>query len=262
MTRPTDQLTHVLCLLQQQLGDSLLALHLYGSAVDGGLQTWSDLDLLGTLSEPVSDELRASLMTMLLEVSAWPPTSSLRPLEVTLICQSDVRPWRYPPWREFQFGEWLREEIRKGRYEAARTDHDLAILLSKVRRNSLCLFGPPASELFAPVPTEDFRRALFDTLTLWNEESDWIGEERNVVLTLARIWYSVSTGEIASKDAAASWALERLSGSSHSVLSSAQNSYLGLREDDLSTRTSEVATYIASLKKTLHQLEFPGSNES
>ncbi len=38
----------------------------------------------------------------------------------------------------------------------------------------------------------------------------WAGDERNVVLTLSRIWYSAVTGKIAPKDVAADWAMERL----------------------------------------------------
>lgn len=68
----------------------------------------------------------------------------------------------------------------------------------------------PAPELFDPVPKKDFVKALFNTIAQWNEACDWQGDERNVVLTLARIRFSVSTGKISSKDAAALWALERL----------------------------------------------------
>ena len=39
------QISAALALLQQHLGDDLLAVHLYGSAVAGGLKPGSDLDL-------------------------------------------------------------------------------------------------------------------------------------------------------------------------------------------------------------------------
>ena len=37
-------------------------------------------------------------------------------------------------------------------------------------------------------------------------------DTRNMILTLARIWSSLATGDIRSKDDAAAWALERLPG--------------------------------------------------
>ena len=105
-------------------------------------------------------------------------------------------------------------------------DHDLAILLTKARQHSVCLVGPPAAELFDAVPQADLSRALLDTVAQWNEAPDWQGDERNVVLALARIWFSAATGEIASKDAAAAWALERLPDEHRPVLARARDAYL------------------------------------
>lgn len=40
--------------------------------------------------------------------------SPIRPLEVTVINQKDVVPWKFPPKHEFMYGEWLREQFDKG----------------------------------------------------------------------------------------------------------------------------------------------------
>ncbi len=85
-------------------------------------------------------------------------------------------------------------------------DIDLAILLTKAREHSVALVGPAAEEFFDPVPEQDLFEALRETLKLWNSQPDWAGDERNVVLTLSRIWYSAITGKIAPKDVAADWA--------------------------------------------------------
>jgi hypothetical protein len=100
-----------------------------------------------------------------------------------------------------QFGEWLRADILAGSFEPATTDPDLAILLAKARQVSIALVGPPAEQLFDPVPDGDFFKVLADTLKLWNSPENWAGDERNVVLTFARIWYSAATGGIVPKDA-------------------------------------------------------------
>jgi streptomycin 3"-adenylyltransferase len=52
-------------------------------------------------------------------------------------------------------------------------------------------------------------------------------DTRNVVLTLARAWSTLETGEIRSKDAAAGWALERLPSEHRPVLEHARAIYLG-----------------------------------
>lgn len=91
-------------------------------------------------------------MTDLLAHSAWPGSSdTLRALELTVVALGEIVPWRYPPRREMQFGEWLREDIEAGRFEPAMVDHDLAILITKLRRHSSALLGPAAAELFEEV---------------------------------------------------------------------------------------------------------------
>ena len=124
-------------------------------------------------------------MLDLLKVSSPPGDGGTwRPLELTVVARSEVVPWRYPARRELQFGEWLRHDILSGTFEPAVLDHDLAILLTKARQHSLALLGPSAATFFEPVPKEHFSKALFDTIAQWNAESDWKGDERNVVLAL------------------------------------------------------------------------------
>ncbi|MGU4672529.1 nucleotidyltransferase domain-containing protein, partial [Escherichia coli] len=130
-----------------------MAIHLYGSAMDGGLKPLSDIDLLVTVRSPLRDEQLHTLMQKLLAISAWPGTSEIyRALEVTVVVWSQIVPWQFPPMRELQFGEWLRDEIANGEYEPAQPDPDLAILLTKARQNSLPLRGEAASTLFEAVP--------------------------------------------------------------------------------------------------------------
>ena len=48
-----------------------------------------------------------------------------------------------------------------------------------------------------------------------------------MLLTLARCWLTLETGEIRSKDAAAAWAIDRLPGEFGAVLAHARAIYLG-----------------------------------
>jgi len=248
------QLADARAVLEHHLGGSLRALHLFGSAVDGGLKPHSDIDLLATIDAALAEPARRALMTGLLSVSAWPGTrDSCRALEVTVLVLDEVVPWRYPPRRELQFGEWLRDDLQAGRVEPAMPDPDLAILLAQARRNSICLFGPPAAALFDPVPPADLDRALADTVAQWNAPPDWEGDERTVVLALARIWFSVATGGIASKDAAAAWALERLPPAHRPILADARDAYLGGTPDGLADRPEPMAAFVHHMKAAIRQ---------
>jgi len=245
----STQLSEVLGVIERHLESTLLAVHLYGSAVDGGLKPYSDIDLLVTVTVRFDEITRRALLNDLLKVSASPGESEiLRAIEVTIVVHADIMPWCYPARRELQFGEWQRNDILAGIFEPATIDIDLAILLTKAREHSLALVGPVVEELFDPVPEQDLFKALNETLTLWNSPPDWVGDERNVVLTLSRIWYSAATGKIAPKDVAADWAMEHLPARHQPVLLEAKQAYLGQEEDRLALRADQLEEFVHFVK--------------
>jgi streptomycin 3"-adenylyltransferase len=87
------------------------------------------------------------------------------------------------------------------------------------------LFGPPPRVVLEPIPQADVRHAMVDSIPALLSDLD--GDERNVVLTFARIWTTMATGAIRSKDAAADWALPRLPPEHRPVLEHARAIYLG-----------------------------------
>ncbi|MDR2111502.1 MAG: AadA family aminoglycoside 3''-O-nucleotidyltransferase [Candidatus Accumulibacter sp.] len=254
------QLSRALDVIERHLASTLLAAHLYGSALDGGLKPFSDIDLLVTVATKSDADARRALLTDLLKISAPPGQGKeIRALDVTVVARGDIVPWRYPARRELQFGEWLRKDILDGVVEPAVIDADLAILLTQARQHSIALAGPPAAEFFDPVPESDLARALADTLKAWSTPSAWTGDERNAALTLARVWYSASTGKIAPKDVAADWVIERLPEEHRSVLSEARQAYLGHREDRLTLRGSQLTDLIALIVREVTKL--PGQRQ-
>lgn len=249
------QLSQALDVIESHLASRLLAVHLYGSALEGGLKPYSDIDLLVTVATEPDKTARQALMFDLLKISAPPGQSrDLRALEVTVVVRKDIVPWRYPARRELQFGEWLREDILEGIVAPAVIDADLAILLTQARQHSITVTGSPAADLFDPVPECDIFRVLAESLKLWNTPADWAGDERNVLLTLARVWYSAATGKIVTKDAAADWVLERLPEEHQSALSEARQAYLGHCDDRLALRGDEIADLIALIKREVTNL--------
>ena len=235
--------------LLKKLVPQLQAIHLYGSAVDGGLKPYSDIDIFVTLASPLDEGLRHTICLELLKISAFPGTNkSLRALEVTFVFTSEVIPWRHPAKRELQFGEWLRSDILNGSFEPPVIDPDLAILLTKIRKNSIALFGPEADQFFEPVPKKDFFATLRQTLSLWNQPEDWKGDERNILLTLARIWYSAETGEITSKESATNWLLERLPAEYQDILRNALEEHLGATPNNAAYSSEKIGSFISYSK--------------
>jgi streptomycin 3"-adenylyltransferase len=204
--------------------------YLYGSAVAGGLRPDSDLDLFGVLSRRLTDAERATLVAKLVPLS-WHAErpSDWRPLEVTLVVADEVRPWRYPPRFDFQYGEWLREGLLAGDHQPPTGPHpDVALQVRMVLGGGRPLVGPPAAALLEAPPHADVVRAMLDELPSLLADLDT--DTRNVLLTLARVWTTVAIGELLPKDAAADWAILRLPASHRAMLEQARDAYLGGEE--------------------------------
>ncbi|TDC51807.1 DUF4111 domain-containing protein [Actinomadura sp. KC345] len=235
----------VLRLVGDVLGSDAVGAYLHGSAALGGLRPHSDLDVFVVADRPMTGGERRILGDGLLAVSRYPARDGLRPVELSVVVRSAVRPWRYPPEREFQYGEWLRDEFERGEVPPPAPDADLAPLITMVLLADRPLLGPPPADVLDPVPRGDLARAM--TAGVPELLSDLDTDTRNVVLTLARIWSTLATGEIRSKDAAADWALARLPDEHRPVLARARSIYLGDHEehwDDLRPRLRPHAEYV------------------
>lgn len=227
-----DQTDAVLRVLDAVLpAGTLIAAARYGSAVVGGLRPDSDLDLFGVLDRRLTDEEKQDLVAGLVPISARPARPrTWRPVELTLVVHDEIRPWHYPPRLDFQYGEWLRERLVAGELAPSTpTNPDLAVLVAMVRTTGLPVRGPAPLDLLDPVPRADVTRAMLDELVPLLD--DLGADTRNVLLTLARMWSTVVTGEIRGKDAAASWALERLPAVHRPLLERARAAYLGETDD-------------------------------
>src|SRR5262245_50915169 len=100
------QLDGVVTFVGDVLGEAIESIVLFGSAVRGGLRSDSDLDILIVASRRLAEDERRSLIGGLLARSRSQERRDLRHLEVTVVAGPDIRPWRYPPPMELQYGDW------------------------------------------------------------------------------------------------------------------------------------------------------------
>ena len=225
--RQMDQAETVARLVREVLAEAVIGVYLHGSAVAGGLRPTSDIDLLAVVGRPTSPPEQRALIGRLLPISGrGDPTGRSRSVELTIVVQADVRPWHYPPRLDFQYGDWWRDEFERGNVTPWESPNpDLTLQLEMTLQANHPLFGRPPAEVLDPIPAADVRRAMLDVIP--SLLADLEGDERNVVLTFARIWTTLATGIIRSKDAAAHWALPRLPPEHRPVLAHARASYLG-----------------------------------
>ena len=228
---PRDQIDAALAVLEAAVGPRLVGAYLYGSGVTGGLRPDSDVDLFGVIARRLRPTERRRIVEGLLPLSGRETRpATWRPIELTLVVHREVRPWRYPSRLEFQYGEWLRTAFLAGDPAPWPSEHqDLALLVTMVINDGEPLIGPQARELLDPVPTRDVLRAMRDGVPALLSDLD--SDTRNVLLTLARMWMTATTGEVRTKDAAADWALDRLPKAHRPVLVRARAGYLGEADD-------------------------------
>jgi streptomycin 3"-adenylyltransferase len=81
------------------------------------------------------------------------------------------------------------------------------------------------------------------------------GDERNVVLTFARIWTTLATGIIRSKDAAADWALPRLPPEHRAVLEHARACYLGESAEEWGDLLPRVRQHVEHVIREIDRVE-------
>ena len=242
-----EQADRASAIVQEVLGEDLIGAYRHGSAIRGGLHPWSDIDVLAVTRRPTTRDERRSIISRLLAISGRHAVDGpARSIDLSVVVQDQVRPWRYPPPLDMQYGDWLRSELERGEEPWSSPNPDLAIVLTAARASARPLVGPDISEAIDAVPVADLRQAVVDAIPAL--EGDLEGDEANVVLTFARMWLTVTTGAIAPKDVAADWAIARLAAEHRGVVERARSVYLGEAPDDWADLHAEVRACVAHIR--------------
>lgn len=248
--------------LDRENPGDVVGVYLYGSAHTSGLRPDSDIDLLMLTRRSLTVPERAALVSLLLSVSGWhghaerfPDTAHRRPIELTGLVVDDIRPLTDAPRRDFQYGEWLREDLVNGDLPHPTDDPDAVILLATAHSACRVLRGPAFGDAVAPVPPALLRTALLAIIPDILEEIE--GDERNTLLALARILVTLDTGRIVSKDAAAEAVGRTLPAADRDLLERARAGYLGTRADDWAGLAPRVTALAHTLADRAQRLSSP-----
>ena len=214
-------------ILKEILQDKLLGIYIHGSALGGALKPQSDIDLLTVIKSSLNTEERAKLLTALIQLSGRHPAQNIneRCLEVMFFTQADLTANEFPARADFVYGEWLRDSFEAGEVPLPNNDPEYTLVLAQAYSEAFSLYGPAAQTLLPQITSERVKAAM--RLLLLSLVEGLHGDERNVLLTLARMLYTATTGQFTSKDSAALWAMTLLSEPSADVLSYACSAYLG-----------------------------------
>lgn len=238
--RTIERLTAVVL---DALGDDLVSLILYGSAVAGGLRPDSDIDLLAVTAQPLRDAQRERLIDGLLAVSGRRALHGpSRPVELTVMALADLG-WEHPVV-QLQYGEWLRDDAIAGRLEGPHVDADAVLLMAMARERGTALVGRAPTELLPEVPAAAVRSAIVATLPALLDDLD--GDERNVVLTLARMLETLRGAPFLPKDVAAERVALTVPDDQARMLTIAAAAYRGEVDDDWTSLASAMHAFVGS----------------
>lgn len=240
-----NQISQVLSTLEHLFSNHLVSVYLYGSSVLGGLHASSDIDLMVVVDQKLSLTAREMLTDELLVISSFNHPNK-RPLEVTILCQEDFSSWSIPPMCEYMFGEWLRSDIERGNIPQAYYEPELTLLIWQARQYSRTLKGNDAQSTLPNIYFSEVQNAIANCLPNLLKNLDL--DLRNSLLTLTRMWFTLQTKMITSKDAAADWAIPQLPKHLRKVLQTAKLDYLyGIEEWEVSDE--EIDSVIIFLDK-------------
>jgi len=193
-------LRRCVAVLQQALGVDLVGAYLYSSAVIGDyVPGRSDLDVVAVVRESLPQQLRADLAD---EICAVPRPFPTRGLDLEVVTADSAACGAVRPPTELKvlsFAGYIRTAA-----DEPRGDPRLVMHFACCRDHGVALVGPPAVEVFAPVPTQTYVAELGREL-----EAHWM-TPHYLVLNACRDWRFLDEAVICSKVAGGQWARARL----------------------------------------------------
>lgn len=255
-TRPqqSDEALAATEAISRILQDALLAVYLHGSAVSGGLRPQSDLDLLAVIDRPMTDEQRRALLSAMLRISGRHPRPAGAPrcIELMVFLQADISAPIFPVRAEFIYGEWLRDAFESEQLPVPVSDPENTLVLAQARQEAVPILGPEPRELLPSIPLEHVRGAMREALPVLVDGLH--GDERNVLLTLARMWRTSVSGDFITKHAAAKWAANQMPDTEAQTLLYARDAYLGGVKDEWRNRKAAAQRTAALLRQRVAEL--------
>jgi hypothetical protein len=189
--------------LRGLLGDELIGVHAGGSFGLGDFDHYlSDLDVAAAGATHVGQTTKQAIVEALRHESLPCPA---RGLEFVLHAEPVLRTATTDPGFELNLNTGARMSFRVD-YEPGEERHWFAIDRSIAAGHGKALFGPPARELFAPIPRGLLHEVVAESVR-WHWDAQAAGSD--AVLNACRALRFAADGVWSSKLAAGTWALER-----------------------------------------------------
>lgn len=192
------------------LYDQFVGMYLFGSLANGDFDEHSDIDVLIVTDGEISDDKFSALKQLHAKINQIDSPWAIQ-VEASYIPQKALR--------RFDHANKLHPHMDRGSSEVLHLmshENDWIIQRHILRERGIVIEGPDLRTLIDPVSPDELRRAVADVLPFWTqvlENPSHIktrGYQSFFVLSFCRMIYTLRTGEILSKPAAAKWAVENL----------------------------------------------------
>ena len=191
-------------------GENQCGLYVHGSLAFGCFR-WekSDIDYLAVVKRPPTLREKVDYISTVLELNKLAPPKGI---EMSVVLEEHCRQFVYPtPYAlHFSNAHLQRAEADTAAYceYMQGVDPDLAAHFTVTRAVGKALFGPPAEEMFSPVPAVDYLESI--RYDVENAAEDILENPMYVVLNLCRSLAYAREGAVISKAQGGAWGLQHL----------------------------------------------------
>ena len=191
-------------------GANLTGIYLHGSAVMGCFNPKkSDLDLLVVIKEVISNETKRRFMDMVVALNEQAPEKGI---ELSVVKECVCNPFVYPTPFELHFSkahlQWYQSNPQDYVEKMKGTDKDLAAHFTITYHRGLVLYGKDISEVFAPVPSDDYLDSIWCDIE--NAAEEIAENPMYLTLNLCRVLAYKKDGLIVSKQEGGEWGLKNI----------------------------------------------------
>jgi len=234
------------------LKDQLVGMYLHGSLANGGFDEHSDIDVSFLTKEALSDQSVEALQvkhTALSKINS-PLATQMEVAYIPEIAFDHFDPSIRYPHLDRGDGEVLHK---------ISPESDWSILCHILREKGIIIFGPDPKSFIAIVSPDQLKHAVTEGMPIWfspiianPDEINKRGYQSFFVLSMCRMLYTLTHGEILSKPSAAEWGLKNLDQRWYPLIERAlvgrQNPNLDADPEDIK-QTIEMMKYTLSLIK-------------
>lgn len=248
--------------IREILHDQLVGMYLFGSLANGGFDEHSDIDILIVTNGEIPEDRFLALKEMHADVNKLDSPWAIQ-IEASYISRDALR--RYDPNNN------VHPHMDRGNNEVLHMmQHatDWIIQRHLIRENGILISGPDPKALIDPPSPDDLRWAVARVLPLWVDPMfddpsriNSRGYQSFIVLSLCRMLYTLRTGKILTKPAAAQWGMENLDSKWKPLI---ERAWVGRQNANREVETEDLRETLEMMRYTLQQVRptpYPEVNE-